>query len=60
MATYEQTGGRGEDVTKISALSAFIPALARKSANKDYVNVDSSELAPGSIPARDAGQVRFQ
>ncbi|MCX5791579.1 MAG: serine protease [Elusimicrobia bacterium] len=60
MATYEQTGGRGEDVTKISALSAFIPALAKKSAKKDYVNVDSSELAPGSIPARDAGQVRFQ
>ncbi|PIU19124.1 MAG: serine protease [Elusimicrobia bacterium CG08_land_8_20_14_0_20_59_10] len=28
MATYEQTGGRGEDVTKISSLSADIPKLA--------------------------------
>ena len=32
MATYEQTGGRGEDVTKISALSAFIPKLAGEKA----------------------------
>ena len=28
MATYAQNGGRGEDVTKISVLSAFIPKLA--------------------------------
>ena len=27
MATYEQTGGRGEDVTKIGVLSASIPKL---------------------------------
>jgi len=27
MATYEQTGGRGEDVTKISVLADFIPKL---------------------------------
>ncbi len=27
MATYEQTGGRGEDVTKIAALSPFIDKL---------------------------------
>ncbi|MDA8130210.1 MAG: serine protease [Elusimicrobia bacterium] len=32
MATYEQTGGRGEDVTKVSALSSSIPRLAGKKA----------------------------
>lgn len=45
MATYEQTSGRGEDVTKISALSAFIPRKAGEKAEADeYLNVDSSGL----------------
>ncbi|MDP2865287.1 MAG: serine protease, partial [Elusimicrobiota bacterium] len=36
MATYEQTGGRGEDVTKISVLSASIPRLpGEKMAGED-------------------------
>jgi len=43
MATYAQTGGRGEDVTKISALESFIPKL-KASSDADsfhYMNMDS-------------------
>ncbi len=49
MATYTQTGGRGEDVTKISALSSYIPgAGGRKSLDGDMEihNVDSSGIQP--------------
>ncbi len=50
MATYAQTGGRGEDVTKIAALSEFIPVLSgreapAKTAGADgTVGMDSSGL----------------
>ncbi|MBI4351285.1 MAG: trypsin-like peptidase domain-containing protein [Elusimicrobia bacterium] len=60
MATYEQTGGRGEDVTKISALSASIPKLPGEKGNKDagteeleVVEMDSSAIQAAEIaPAR--------
>jgi hypothetical protein len=48
MATYAQTGGRGEDVTKISAISASIPALggqkAMEEAAPEIQAVDSSAI----------------
>ena len=61
MATYEQTGGRGEDVTKISALSAFIPKLpgdkAARQAEEEGIEViqmDSSEIQSMEItPSRE-------
>lgn len=43
MATYAQTGGRGEDVTKISALSASIP---KRSSEKAW----SEEGAEAPVP----------
>jgi V8-like Glu-specific endopeptidase len=48
MATYEQTGGRGEDVTKISVLSSVIPKLpGEKSADKmEVMDVDSRSIQP--------------
>lgn len=49
MATYEQTGGRGEDVTKIEVLSAFIPKLpGEKSAPAELEvrDMDSSAIQP--------------
>ena len=56
--TYEQTGGRGEDVTKISALSSFIPKLAKEKAEEraatEYQDVDASALqqaAPLPMPS---------
>jgi len=60
MATYEQTGGRGEDVTKISALSASIPKLPGEKVNKDageegveVRQMDSSAIGAGEIaPSR--------
>jgi V8-like Glu-specific endopeptidase len=50
MATYEQTGGRGEDVTKISVLSASIPKLAGEKSTEDLLEVrdmDSSAISAG-------------
>ncbi|OGR44815.1 MAG: hypothetical protein A2X35_05835 [Elusimicrobia bacterium GWA2_61_42] len=49
MATYAQTGGRGEDVTKISVLSASIPKLPGEKVNKglemeEAVDMDSSAI----------------
>ncbi|HNW43249.1 MAG TPA: serine protease [Elusimicrobiales bacterium] len=36
VATFEQTGGRGEDVTKISELSSFIPKLPGEKMKAEY------------------------
>ena len=52
MATYDQTGGRGEDVTKISSLSSFIPKLPGESKAKsadpelEVRDMDSSGIQP--------------
>ena len=49
MATYEQTGGRGEDVTKISVLTSLIPRLPGEKAAPDAVevrDVDSRSIQP--------------
>ncbi|HNW44590.1 MAG TPA: serine protease [Elusimicrobiales bacterium] len=43
MATYEQTGGRGEDVTKISSLSSFIPKLPGEK-TEEYISLDMREM----------------
>jgi V8-like Glu-specific endopeptidase len=43
-ALFPQDGGRGEDVTKISALSANIPMLNEEAVSIEFVNVDSSSL----------------
>ncbi|MDO8804305.1 MAG: serine protease [Elusimicrobiota bacterium] len=61
MATYEQTGGRGEDVTKISALSASIPRLPGEKVTKgagleevEVIQMDSSEIQSIEItPSRE-------
>ena len=42
MATYEQTGGRGEDVTKVSALSSSIPRLAGEKAAEPQETMSSA------------------
>ena len=57
MATYEQTSGRGEDVTKISVVTADIPRLAGEKAETEYIDVAPT---PGRyIAAPDATSVRF-
>lgn len=54
MATYEQTGGRGEDVTKISALSASIPKLPGEKGNKDAdAELEVREMDSSAIQAID-------
>lgn len=61
MATYEQTGGRGEDVIKVSVLSASIPRLAGEKEEADAteaVNMDSSaiqsmDIAPSRVVSFD-------
>ena len=56
MATYEQTGGRGEDVTKISVLSSAIPKLPGEKAAPEAIevrDVDSSAIRSEEItPSR--------
>ncbi|HBA61774.1 MAG TPA: serine protease [Elusimicrobia bacterium] len=60
MATYEQTGGRGEDVTKIDALSAFIPKLPGEKETPMFMDleirdmqyitpIDNTYVAPANI-----------
>jgi V8-like Glu-specific endopeptidase len=47
MATYSQTGGRGEDVTKVGVISASIPRLpGEKSADLEMRDMDSSAIQP--------------
>ncbi|OGS20324.1 MAG: hypothetical protein A3J70_02410 [Elusimicrobia bacterium RIFCSPHIGHO2_02_FULL_61_10] len=60
MATYEQTGGRGEDVTKIGVLSASIPKLPGEKMTEEagegaleVREMDSSAIQAGdSAPSR--------
>ncbi len=52
MATYAQTGGRGEDVTKISALSSSIPRLGAQKAMEE-------EAAP-EIQAVDSSSIQLE
>lgn len=56
MATYAQTGGRGEDVTKISALSSSIPRLgaqkAMEEAAPEFQAVDSSSIQLEEMPIK--------
>ena len=58
-ATFEQTGGRGEDVTKISVLAADIPRLAGEKAADKVVLMDMSGLQRAMAPA-DASKVSFR
>ena len=59
MATYEQTGGRGEDVTKISSVSSVIPRLgASKSMDSSdgeskIVDINMSGMQMPEMPARE-------
>lgn len=61
MATYEQTGGRGEDVTKISVLASFIPKLAgEKSAEIELEQVEAPAISLGTArPLELSGEVAF-
>lgn len=52
MATYAQTGGRGEDVTKISTLSSFIPKLGKQK--------EMEEEAAPEIRAVDSGSIQIE
>ena len=54
MAAYAQTGGRGEDVTKVSVLSAYIPRLPGEKSEPVYEAVDTSALRQpaGGAPER--------
>lgn len=46
MSTYAQTGGRGEDVTKISAISASIPRLGgQKSTEEGAPEIQAVDLS---------------
>ncbi|MCX5792348.1 MAG: serine protease [Elusimicrobia bacterium] len=58
MATYEQTGGRGEDVTKIGELAGSIPKVTGEKSTTEYQSVDTRGLAPAApLPAK---QISFQ
>jgi V8-like Glu-specific endopeptidase len=55
MATYDQTGGRGEDVTKIEVLASFIPRLPGEKAAPEELevrDVDSSTIQPAEGASR--------
>ena len=57
MATYEQTGGRGEDVTKVSSLSAYIPRLPGEKSATEYIDIAPAMTPYIAVP--DATSVRF-
>lgn len=57
LATYAQTGGRGEDVTKISALSSFIPAAGGAKAVPAEPVVMQPD--PGAVPELPSKEVSF-
>ncbi len=63
MATYEQTGGRGEDVTKVGVLSSYIPKLpGEKSADLSGEELEVRDMDSGAIrpdEAAPAGSVSF-
>jgi len=52
MATYAQTGGRGEDVTKISALGSFIPKLASKAEKDSFQDMSLDGVSTDGIGQR--------
>jgi len=62
VATFEQTKGRGEDVTKIARLSSYIPMLASEKAaelENLYQDVDPGALKIEAVPTGDAIEVKF-
>lgn len=59
MATYAQTGGRGEDVTKISALSSFIPDAGKAAKAAAPQEPKVMEMDPGLMPEAPAKDVSF-
>lgn len=58
MSTYEQAGGRGEDVTKVGELSSYIPRLSGEKAEdlsgekSEVRDMDSSAIKPAEAAAR--------
>jgi V8-like Glu-specific endopeptidase len=55
MATYEQTGGRGEDVTKVGEISASIPLLkGEEAANRSGEVLEVRDVDSGAIQPREA------
>ncbi|OGS08309.1 MAG: hypothetical protein A2270_10790 [Elusimicrobia bacterium RIFOXYA12_FULL_51_18] len=61
MATYAQTGGRGEDVTKISALESFIPKLKASSKTDSFQDVKMDGASSDGISQRLApSKINFQ
>ena len=46
VATFEQTGGRGEDVTKIAELSSFIPKLPGEKTDTTKLEYQDMMVAP--------------
>ena len=58
MATYEQTAGRGEDVTKIELLLKDIPALAGEKVAKEMEMERTVEMDMSGIGAGEAAPVR--
>ena len=57
-ATYEQTGGRGEDVTKIGVLAADIPKLPGEKVTKEMEMQNTVEMDMSGIGAVDAVPVK--
>ncbi|MCM2266414.1 MAG: serine protease [Elusimicrobiales bacterium] len=58
MATYEQTAGRGEDVTKIGVLAADIPRLPGEKVTKEMEMQSAVEMDSGAIMSGEAAPVR--
>ena len=58
MSTYEQTGGRGEDVTKVGEISSYIPRLSGEKAEDlsgeklEIRDMDSSAIKPAEAASR--------
>ncbi len=58
MATYEQTGGRGEDVTKIEVLLRDIPPLPGEKVTKEMEMESAVEMDMSGIGAGDDAPAR--
>lgn len=58
MSTYEQIGGRGEDVTKVGEISSYIPRLSGEKAEDlsgeklEVRDMDSSAIKPAEAASR--------
>jgi len=60
MATYLQSGGRGEDVTKVSELQAFIPRLAGERQAADDAEAPASQpMTLENLDLQDGMEQRF-